>query len=117
MQQLIDIDITSWDYSDGSVGAQLDAYPAGNIWAKDEETLHRAIIWIMNHLQESVSRKRENNGKIGMLGGGMQGAWIDGAFTVRWLPLPGFGVSFPSNDGIKEWLKVLLRVALQAQEA
>lgn len=107
------IDIATWDYEDGSVGARVDQMPEGEIWARDEATLQRGIIFLVDHLMEAEKRRKENNARLGMFGGGMQAMWLDGRYTVRWLPVPGFGVSFEVEENLQPWLRVFLDAVMQ----
>ena len=108
------VEITGWDYDDGSVGGHLDAIPEGKIWAMNEPTLHGGIAWIMEQLIAAEHARRCQKSPDGMFNAGMQGLWIDGEYVVRWLPVVGFGVAFHSEELLKPWLKVLLEVAIQA---
>jgi hypothetical protein len=108
------VDLTYEEFKDGTVLAQLDKCGKGDIWAKDEATLLRGMAWLMDHLIEAEHRRICNNSTKGMFGGGMEGVWLEGVLVVRWLPVPGFGVSFANEEDLTAWMTALVKIAIEA---
>ena len=111
-----DIDIEYWDYDDGSVGARIAAAPEGDIWAETETTLFAGIGHVIDGVDtvEQAARAAGDKTSTRMLTSlGMQGMWIDGRFTVRFLPVKGFGVTFDTEDGLRTWLNTFVRLAVR----
>lgn len=113
-KQLPTLDIDVRPYADGSVSASLKKAPVGDIWARDEATLLKGMTWLMETIIKQEQRRKASGNSQGAFGNGMQGVWIEGEFVVRWLPIPGFGVAFPSEGALRDWLKELLNVAIKA---
>jgi hypothetical protein len=115
-QELPKLDIEYWDNEDGSVGARLETFHDGDIWAKDFDTLAMGIIFLMDHMMEAERRRQKNNAQKGMFGGGMN-AMIDGGdLLVRWPQVKGFGVSFKSKDNFVSWMGEVLKIAIEAEQ-
>lgn len=113
-KQLPTLDIEVQPHEDGSVSASLAKAPVGDIWARDEATLLKGMTWLMEMIINQEERRRKSGNSQGAFGNGMQGVWLEGEFVVRWMPIPGFGVAFPSEGALGDWLKELLNVALKA---
>lgn len=113
-QELPELDVDVQEYADGTVTAVLRQAQVGDIWAKDMETLTKGMVYLMRTLIEQEKKRMKSGNSQGAFGNGMQGMWIEGEFVVRWLPVVGFGVSFPSEQALGTWLKELLHVAIKA---
>jgi hypothetical protein len=107
-----ELGIEYWEYDDGTVGAQFEGVP-GNIYAKNAQILMTAINWLAQSVLTENKRAKKAKAKMRKLDVGMQGQWIDGMFTVRFLPVPGFGVSFEKAEQLQTWLKHLITIVSQ----
>lgn len=113
-QNLPGIDIDVRECEDGTVLATLRQCPIGDIYARNMQALQDGMVYLMKTLIEQEKKRMMSGNSQGAFGNGMQGIWIEGEFVVRWLPVAGFGVSFPSEQALGTWLKELLKVAIKA---
>lgn len=110
-----DIEIEYWELDDGSVSGRIGAAPEGDLWAESEVALIKGIGYVMESISavEQAARAAGDTTSARMLPDlGMQGMWIDGRYTVRFLPVMGFGVTFDTEDGIVRWLDTVVRLVL-----
>ena len=95
-----ELDFTFQPYTDGTIGATMNMYPSGKILANNQVVLVRGL----NEIVNAFEKAKASGKKQGELDLPMQGQWIEGRFCVRFLRVPGFGISFDDEQGIKEWL-------------
>ncbi len=110
-----DIEIEYWELDDGSVGGRIGAAPEGDIWAESEGALIKGIGHIMESIGsvEKAARASGDTTSMRMLTGlDAQGMWIDGRYTVRFLAVKGFGVTFDTEDGLVTWLGTVVRLVV-----
>ncbi len=107
---MMELGITSWDYEDGSVGAQLDLLPEGDIWAKDDATLQASMdrlvrcfitATILREQGKPLETKRDE------LDLGLESGPFEDKYAVRWCDLPDFHVLFEEEAQFRRWLAVL----------
>jgi hypothetical protein len=108
------LEISMFSYEDGSVGAKLDNTVDGDIWAKNQLILVRGITWLLDHLTKAEQERIKKGSTRGFLGNAIQAAWIEGEYVMRFMPVPGFGVSFKSEQNSVSWFGELLKIAMRA---
>lgn len=99
------------DNADGSVSAQLTGYPDGEIWAENSSVLLHSTFCLFEQIHDIIEKNKQQGRTQGMIDLGIQGGWLDGRFTVRFLSLPGFGVSFSTPENFSQWLSIFVTVA------
>lgn len=97
-----------WDNPDGSVGARLATCPDGEIWAQNSSVLVQSTLWLCQQMRNTIEKNTQRGQTQGLFEFDMQGWWIEGEFCVRFLQLPGFGVSFATPESVSSWLAALL---------
>jgi hypothetical protein len=106
------LDISSWDYDDGSVGAVFDALPQGVLWASDDEWLMLGIHWLFSQLEGAERSRMMTNGTQVALDLGMKGKMVEGKFLVRFTPMPDFGLEFDSQEQMANWLTEIIQMGV-----
>lgn len=103
------IDIEYREYTDGTCGGSIVGVP-GEIFSTDEKTFFVGINWLVSQISTIEEDAQKRGGGPRMADVGMQGQWIDGEYCVRFLPSPGWGVSFARQEDLQTWLTHLIKV-------
>ncbi len=103
------LDIEYQEYTDGTCGGSIVGVP-GEIFSTDETTFFMGMNWLVSQIGKIEAEAQKRGGGPRMADVGMQGSWIDGEYCIRFLPSPGWGVSFKRKEDLTAWITHLIKI-------